>query len=175
VPCAVVRSLCRVDDTLIARWRAGAPPFDGLTVVSPEARVDELQPALGAVVGVLEASWGASGLRTMLDWHEHDGYVTSPEPATWDQLREATASVAALVDWSSDDTAVRRLWYGDGLDVVLRWCVSSDPDDFGLPPGPPAGQFDVTAVRATAEAIAALVPGATTVRAKKFFDQGWGG
>ncbi len=40
--------------------------------------------------------------------------------------------------------SLREAWYPLDFGFLLRWCLSSDPDDFGLAPGESAGQFDVT-------------------------------
>jgi hypothetical protein len=76
---------------------------------------------------------------------------------------------------SSDDTHVRRAWYPLEETLLLRWCVGSDPDDFGLAPGEPAGDLDLTGSADLVWEIAAHIPGATISSASTFFDASWAG
>jgi hypothetical protein len=114
-------------------------------------------------------------LRTLLDWHEHDGYVTSETEADWSELAEALATDDAMVDWSSDDTFVRRTWYPADFAFVLRWCVTTDPDDFGLPGEGFAAVFDLTGSSQLIETVRVVVPGADAQPAGSFFDARWRG
>jgi hypothetical protein len=164
-----------MDGALLTRWKAGITPFDDRVVISEELTVGDLLPLLAAVVSALWHAHHDAELCTLLDWHEHDGYVTSAEPASWDQVVAAVATVSDLIAWSSDDTFVRRLVYAADFSFVLRWCVSSEPDDFGLPPGQPAGQFDVTGSATVVDLVARLVPNARVERARTFFDHAWAG
>jgi len=90
-------------------------------------------------------------------------------------LLAAVSDLQKFMASSSDDTFVRRAWYSTEGDFLLRWCVSSCPDDFGLDPGEPGGDFDITGSEDLAFAIARLVPGSTLTPAGEFFDAGWAG
>jgi hypothetical protein len=155
-----------------ARWREAQPPFDGLILLSRSLRLEELRAEVAEVVAMLPR---AAEHRTFHDWHEHDGYVTETESAVWDSLEEAVSDAARFVAWSSDDTAVRRAWYPPDFGFLLRWGISSLPDDFGLPPGGPGGQFDVTASRELVKRLSAVVPEGEIRPAKEYFDAAWTG
>ncbi len=164
-----------MDDALNTRWQAGDTPFDGSILLSEECTVDELQPTVASVVAVLRREHPDAELLTLLDWHEHDGYVTSAEPVAWHEVVEATTTPERLTAWSSDDTFVRRLVYPRDFSFVLRWCISTDPDDFGLPPGRPAGQCDVAGSDGLVKLVAAEVRHADIHQAKEHFDRAWAG
>jgi hypothetical protein len=161
-----------MDAVMETRWRNGQQPFDGVILQSPSLRLEELRRGVAALVAILPRS---ANLGTSLDWHEHDGYVTYAESEPWTSLEEAVSDPASLLNWSSDDTFVRRAWYPQDFSWLLRWCVSSDPDDFGLPPGEPAGDFDLTASRELVEQGSAVVPDGRARPAKEYFDAAWAG
>ena len=161
-----------MDAVLEARWRNAQKPFDGVILQSPSLLLPELIAGVSAVVAILPR---APNLGTSLDWHEHDGYVAQPESQEWASLEEAVSEAASFVNWSSDDTFVRRAWYPPDFSWLLRWCVSSDPDDFGLSPGGPGGDFDITASRDLLERISAVVPEGRMRPAKDYFDAAWAG
>jgi hypothetical protein len=161
-----------VDAVMEARWRNAERPFSGVILQSPSLRLEQLRAGVAAAVAILPR---AASLDTSLDWHEHDGYVTAAETQPWTSLEQAVSEAAAFLAWSSDDTFVRRAWYPPDFGWLLRWCVSSDPDDFGLPPGGPAGDFDVTASRQLVKRISALVPDGQMHRAQYYFDSAWAG
>jgi len=160
-----------MDDANRRRWLDGQRPFDGVVLVSPELRSEEIRSCLVRIVPVLEASVTTQELRSFFDWHQHDGYVAPTEGASWDSLNEAVASPQSFIAASSDDTFVRRAWYPGDFSFLLRWCVSSDPDDFGLPPGEPAGDFDLTGSSQLVDQMSDLVPGARVEAAKPYFDR----
>ena len=101
--------------------------------------------------------------------------MTAAEPSTWAALEDAVSSQVKLTSWSSDDTFVRRGWYPSEFSFLLRWCLSSDPDDFGSPPGEPAGQFDITAPADLINTLATIVPRCEVNDAKPYFDRAWAG
>jgi hypothetical protein len=161
-----------VDAVLESRWREALPPFDGMILLSQSLRTDELRAEVSDVVSQLPRS---DSLNTFHDWHEHDGYVTPAQVEPWTSLEEAVSAAASFAAWSSDDTFVRRAWYRSDFSFLLRWCLSSDPDDFGLPPGTPGGQFDLTASPELIGRISALVPDGEVRPAQKYFEMVWAG
>jgi hypothetical protein len=161
-----------VDVELEYRWREGLPPFDGLIALSPVFPEEELRSHLQLVVGLLPQT---RSVTTVEDWHQHDGYLAPSVVEPYDLLVAATQDTASLGRWSSDDTHVRRAWYADDYSFLLRWCRSTDPDDFGAPPGGPAGLFDVSGSSQLIEHVVALVPGCRTLSAKDYFDGAWAG
>jgi hypothetical protein len=161
-----------VDALMESRWREELPPFDGVILLSRSLRLDELRAEVSEVVAMLPRS---ANLSTFHDWHEHDGYVAPAKEEPWASLEEAVSDATQFVGWSSDDTFVRRAWYPPDFAFLLRWCVTSLPDDFGLPPGGPGGQFDVTASHELVERLSAVVPEGEIRPAKEYFDASWAG
>jgi hypothetical protein len=161
-----------MDTVMELRWRGGLPPFAGLTLQSRSLRLEELRAEVSQVVAMLPRT---DHLSSFLDWHEHDGYVTPADDEARDSLEEAVSDGARFVSWSSDDTFVRRAWYPPDFAFLLRWCLSSDPDDFGLAPGEQAGQFDVTSSPELVERLSAVVPDGEIRPAKDYFDAAWAG
>jgi hypothetical protein len=161
-----------MDAVMEARWREGLPPFDGVILQSQSLRMDELRAQVSELVAMLPRT---NQLTTFLDWHEHDGYVTPADEKVWGSLEEAVSDPARFEVWSSDDTFVRRAWYPTDFAFLLRWCLSSDPDDFGLPPGGPAGRFDVTASPELVDQLSTVVPEGGIRPAKAHFDAAWAG
>lgn len=130
------------------RWREAVQPFDGLIVCSRPLPLAELARSLVPVVATLRQTYEGRLINTFLDWHQHDGYTVVETKTSWDELTNAVASETRLMDWSSDDTLVRRAWYCDDYQFLLRWCVSSDGADFSDGVTPPlagsCGCFDLT-------------------------------
>jgi hypothetical protein len=158
-----------VDRLADSLWRAGAAPFDGLTLVTPTLATEQLHAAASRLVGQLEDAFPQVQLHTAEDWLEHDGWVSEPEPAGWANLRSAVETVDAFVTASPEDTYVRCAWLGEGA-FYLRWHCSDEGD-------PPAGgDIDLTAdaevVRAAARELdirAEIEPAAD------FFERRWNG
>ena len=117
----------------------------------------------------------APSLNTLLDWHEHDGYIVPSEHVDSAALDDALADTDRFVAWSSDDTSVRRAWYPPDFGFLLRWCVSSEPDDWGLPYGTSGGQFDITGPRHLINRLALAVPESEIIPAKDYFDEAYRG
>jgi hypothetical protein len=159
-----------VDEALERSRREGRAPFDGLTVQSPPLRAEQLRRLLLDVVPILLPT-SAIEVVTFFDWHEHDGYIVRSENVSRQALLDALSTPDKFVAASSDDTFVRRAWYPTEAEFLLRWCLSSDPDDFGPPGGEPAGDLDVTGPADMAQTIAVLVEGSTVTAAKDFFDR----
>ena len=163
-----------MDDLMKHRWRDGEVPFNGVTVQCPPLRAEALRGLLLDVVPILLEEIDTE-LATFLDWHQHDGYITRSEVVERGALVNAVESSDAFMEASSDDTFVRRTWYPTSATFLLRWCVSADPDDFGLAAGEPAGDFDITTSTDLAKRIAAKVPGSTITTAIDFFNRAWAG
>ena len=57
-------------------WRAGTPPFDGLTLVTPALTTEQLHATASRLAGQLEDAFPHVQLHTAEDWLEHDdGFV----------------------------------------------------------------------------------------------------
>ena len=158
------------------RWRDGSQPFDGEVIVSKAAPAEGVRRSVEAVLPTLRRFYGGAELSTYLDWHEHDGWITEAEATSWKALDAAVSSREAFVAASSDDTFVRRAWYPPDHGFLLRWCISSFPEEFGLPRGgESAGQIDVTGPADLVRELAVLLPGSHVDGAKRHFDNTWRG
>lgn len=93
-----------MDRNVDGLWRAGAAPFDGLTIATPTIPTHELHVVVSRLVGILEIAFGDAALRSGEDWLEHDGFVTESEPAGWGALNASVLTVEALVEASPVDT-----------------------------------------------------------------------
>jgi hypothetical protein len=166
-----------MNQALERRWRDRLAPFNGVTLVAPPAPLAATRRLLAAITGRLRPVdlSAEDQLFTFEDWHDHDGYLTSERAATWDELGACLATDDALVSASSDDTLVRRAWYPNDFAFLLRWCVTSDPDDFGLPRDGFAGWVDVTGSPEQIQSLSDLVLGGDVRPAGDFFDATWSG
>jgi len=169
-----------VDPEFEGRWRDGRKPFDGRTLVTPLITIDLLLAVARTVVMGLRAQRPAASLRTLDDWHEHDGYVTSTEPASWDDVEAAIANKASFIEWTSDDDFVRRAWRDSDGTFYLRWfrydeSIGTPPPDYP----PVGGSLDLTGATAMVEALSCqldpLDVGIQIVDPVAYFTDGWSG
>ncbi|MEX0716734.1 MAG: hypothetical protein WD066_09110 [Planctomycetaceae bacterium] len=158
------------------RWKAGRAPFDGSTV----ARCDE--PDLGVV---REALWFACEalrewypiIHVFADWHEHDGFVTQPRAASWEEVFSWLASAESLYASRDDDDLVRVAIFPASFDWLLRYDIEGADDDwraawcdFDFTATPAASAFPLVAE------LHSRWPGYTDISpAKAFFDDSYGG
>ena len=147
-------------------------PFDGSMLVSPVRATEELRAELLGVVPRLPV---AATLNTLLDWHEHDGYVDPSESVDFTVLHDVLADSARFVGWSTTDNEVRRAWYPPDFGFLLRWCVSDEPDAWELPGGQPGGLFDITGPPELVGKLALYVPDSEILAATEYFDKRWAG
>lgn len=118
-------------------------------------------------------------LRIAHDWHEHDGYVTTATPTTWDDLAAAVANDEAFLRWSPEDDLVRRAWLADDGSFYLRWFMYDERSDLTSADPPVGGDVDLTGrselVEAGREALAELGVGTEVAPASAFFRSRWAG
>jgi hypothetical protein len=134
-----------MDKTLQDRWQTNRAPFDGKTVHPPDLlRIEELREFLIPVVRALKAVSGDNKILKLADWHEHDGYVTSPEATTWSEVEAWVASTASLYEARNTDAYVRVGIYPESLDWYFRLYVMDKDEDAELYPGI-WGNFDLSA------------------------------
>mgnify|MGYP000943660722 CR=1 FL=1 len=112
-----------MNDLLDARWRSASPPFDGSVLSVPSAQLAEGRGsiALRAVVAQLKRECPDAELRSLDDWHEHDGYLTEDEPCSWHALETLLTSDEAIAAACSDDSYVLKLVYPTSLEFCLRF------------------------------------------------------
>ncbi len=169
-----------MDSEFNQRWRAALAPFDGVTIFLEEyAPLSDLRRVLAVVVDCLHTYSPAARLFRMLDWHEHDGYVTEAVPATWQELLAITASEDALKAASMGDSYVRTAFYPEQRDFLLRFYVP-DTSDSPFPAHDDRylahyGIFDLTCQERLAIQVRKIVQeeanlALKTMPAKAFFD-----
>ena len=167
-----------VDRIAEARWRGQAPPFDAVTLSTPLLATQQLHAAAAALVGLLRVAVPDAVLHTSEDWHEHDGFVSEPQPAGWDVLELAVSSEAAFKEWSPTDTYVRRAWLADGS-FYLRWYFYDEGGSLSDATPPAGGDLDLTADRDVIADVLGLLRGsgieADVELAWDFFSRRWSG
>jgi hypothetical protein len=162
------------------RWKAGLPPFDGSTLCLEDLLpLSRLQPVLQLVVARLRQFQPERELFSLLDWHEHDGFVNAAEDTSWEDLEWIVSSRYRLLGACTGETYVRKGFFPADRDWYLRVYV---PDDSDQPPDVPerVGDSDLTCspvlsaeIRQDAEAstgVSLVLDGA-----KRYFDQYSGG
>ena len=152
-----------MDLTTERRWRSSEPPFDGVTICTELLPPPLLFPAAVAVVEALARQSKCEDLRTFLDWHEHDGYISEGAAATWSDLRSAVQDERAMRNASSTDDYVRRAWLAEDGSFYLRWWwYEAD----SAPPSGPDGSDPVEGGTVDLTASAAIIEGAAEALAK---------
>ena len=158
------------------RRQQGSSPFDGRILEVLCKSPSGMRAGLLGIVDVLiNENANPSILHTLLDWHQHDGYLTNDDVVDWEELIGALSDDARLVQWSSDDTFVRRAWYPPDFSWLLRWCISSDPSDFGTASSPAVGSYDITASAELISAARSVAPDAEIRDATEFYSATWAG
>jgi len=119
-----------LDAELNRRWLSSEPPFDGVTIHTPDfVPVSELRLLLLPVLDVLTARFGDSLLLRNADWHEHDGYVSSSSPISWSEIHSLLASDKALLAACESDTYVRLAVFPEDREFLLRIYVPDVTDN----------------------------------------------
>ena len=110
-----------MDETLMKAWRSGTAPFNGATArPSDLLPLADLSSVLRLLVATLHQRHGNTALLRLDDWHEHDGYVTSAKPITWQELAATTATPEALYEQRPRDGHVRSAVYESTGCFLLR-------------------------------------------------------
>lgn len=174
-----------MDSDFERRWRNGLPPFDGLTVTLDKyIPLTLLRQGLAVIVQSLHGSSHEDALLRLADWHEHDGFVSETEPASWQELEALLVSEETLKTASLGDTYVRRSFFPSGRDWYLRIYVPDVYDNpFHSHDDPNlvhCGIFDVSCQASLVGQIAkdlesTHIANVVTTPAKEFFDSSYGG
>ena len=173
-----MREATVVDRIAEARWRDLVPPFDALTLATPILATQQLHAAAASLVRLLRVAFPDAVLSTAEDWHEHDGFVSEPQPAGWDVLALAVGSDAAFMECSPTDTYVRRAWLADGS-LYLRWLFYDEGESLYAATPRSGGDLDLTAERDVIEDVLELLRKigieAAVEPASDFFGRRWSG
>ena len=136
-----------MDTFLELTWRSGTPPLDGYTLAPDDLLpIDQLSVALDEVLKCLIAvpRVARADVNELADWHEHDGYITSSRPTTWEKMEAFASSPSALYAGREPDEYVRRAYYDKAGSFLLRVWTPDEDDDPDMYPGR-WGHFDISA------------------------------
>ena len=120
-----------MDAILEPLWQSGMKPFHDETIYPTRAVfVREATVAMQSALDHISQYYPDTKLFAFDDWHEHDGFLVSAQPTTIEVLREQVSSPTHFVSDHSDDFAVYRAVYPEGLDFLLRYSLSEadEPD-----------------------------------------------
>jgi hypothetical protein len=166
-----------VDQKLQHAWHTEARPFDGKTLhLADLVPLDRLSLLLSAAVTALRRAYENASLLSLADWHEHDGYITSAHPITWQELEAIASSVATLYERRPGDDFVRLGFYEASGTFFLRVWVLDEDDDRDNYPGK-WGNFDLSASEALLQVVASSVPSESFLfsPALKYFNERFAG
>ncbi|WP_133239336.1 hypothetical protein [Microvirga sp. KLBC 81] len=167
-----------MDTTLEALWRTGKKPFELTLHADDLLPIKQLQEALSEIVGILKKIYSNQAMNYFDDWHEHDGYVTSSSPTTWEELERIISSEEILYAERNGDTYVNSAYYPASCDFLLRFEILDEDDDKNYPGK--WGEFDITSSPAIIKLIqshltAPAVEKLTTSLATDYFQKRYAG
>jgi hypothetical protein len=137
-----------MDAVLEQQWRMANPPFDGITLSSrDDTELSVMRTSLISIVNLLHIKFSASQLFRLSDWHEHDGYVTSSQPSSWEDLFSLLFSRETLYAAREEDSYVRTSFYPENHAFYLRIFVS---DEYVNSSHEHTGNWDLTISQAIA-------------------------
>lgn len=152
-------------------------PFDGLTIAAPDdwLRAPLAWQAVSAILHWLHARDAKASVFRIEDWHEHDGYVNTAAPTSWDALLAMCASTESLVNSGSDDTYVRIGVFPERRDWYFRFCVEYESEEVGH-----VIHFDFTSDHPLAMELKAMLESkvfgdCVVENASQYFGTSWGG
>lgn len=162
-----------MDQLLNRAWRAGDPPFDGVSLRAEDVPLAALAPLLAGVVACLHARFGDRRLWRVEDWHAHDGWVTDRRASGWEELAETCASSDTLAARAALDEFVMLAYYSDPPGLLVRFAVEEYPE----PRRERMGCFDVTLPRTEETLIDSALRnlGCARAPAKSYFDETFAG
>lgn len=165
-----------MDQEMVRRWRQGLAPFDGLHVGTDDyLPLPLLRSVLIAVGGRLQRDHPEALLLTLQDWHEHDGYVTSPRSTSWQELWSTLACDDRFYASRSSEDQVSNAFFPEDRSFYWRYHVLDEDEEPDYYPGR-HGWFDVTCAAPLARDLVEAVraEGVTEIRvqpAKQYFDR----
>ena len=110
-----------MNQSLVDRWKAAQQPFDGsvLSLYEPIPIADLLLP-VALITDELHRIYGHENLNKIQDWHEHDGYINSSSPSTWEELRSFVNSPEDLAKAYIDETHVSLGFFPESYSFYFR-------------------------------------------------------
>lgn len=145
-------------EELWARYTNSRAPFDGATLnCDSYSTVSLLITHLQTIVARLEQRFGSESIMRLLDWHEHDGYISNAEPFRWDELKALVASTERLQEaFRLGDDHVRFGFAPESYRFYLRFIVY-----FDLPE--PGSDYDLTGSDELIESVYASLNGEANI------------
>lgn len=146
------------------RWQASHPPFDGSTVVTcDDPTTDDVLEMLQVIGAQLTNRYPT--LLGFDDWHEHDGFLTEPTPATWETTIANWSDIQTLHKSCHDDDYVRIALFSPTFDWLLRFDLHSS-DSSAIEDAWPYLDFTASRNTIAADVIASITqrwPGYTCI------------
>lgn len=119
-----------MDRELDARWRSKHSPFDGdIIYLDDYIPIALLRTTLVSLVAILRQHTHVTSLYSLPDWHEHDGYIFSRQPTTWQSVEQLLDSDQSLYDARTGDTFVRVTFYPSDHSFLLRIYVMDENEE----------------------------------------------
>jgi len=132
-----------MNSALETRLKSYSHPFDGVTVYCPKhIPVSRLHEVLAAISQYLQIVFPLGSVVRLLDWYEHDGYISEASPCAWSDLDNSIASEKTLCNaFHLADSEVRIGFTTTAYDFYLRFYVWAEEA---------SGDFDLTCSEALA-------------------------
>lgn len=167
-----------MDRELEQRWRTACRPFDEAILRHEDLLpLSRLRADAEAVVKLLASQTLIHSLRTLDDWHEHDGYITTYSVVDWAELERVVSTEASMFASRQGEDHVRRAFYPEDATWLFRFYLL-DQDEDELHPGI-WGTLDLSGSGELCErALNTITTGRTDVtlgRAKQYFDHAYAG
>jgi hypothetical protein len=141
-----------VDEEFWRRWKAGASPFDGVTLWAGKPMpLSILHQALAPTAESLRQEWAREPLFTIREEYDSEGVGFIPEATAWDDLRQLVSSADALRSAANHDDCVIPSFFPESREFLLRLfvpSVTSQPKRQEW-----KGGFDLTCSKAMADRI----------------------
>ncbi len=139
--------------------------------------LSRLRAAAEAVVKLLASETLAPALRTLDDWHEHDGYVSTCSVVDWTELERLVSTETSMTASRQGDAYVRRAFYPNDATWLFRFYLLDQDEDERYPGN--WGTLDLSGPDQLCErAMNVITAGGTDVaigRAKQYFDHAYAG
>jgi hypothetical protein len=163
-----------MDTYLHYAWQLSRAPFAHETLhCIDELPLYELSRLLALLVSSLKEQYGAIPLLHVVDWHEHDGYITQNQTVDWAFLHALVLSPEALFTKVPRDEYVRLGFYDPQGTFYLRLFVADGQESLIAS----CGEFDLSGSRTLIQSTQTLLAcdSLQVSNAKQYFDARYGG
>ena len=169
-----------MDEALDKSWKNSSQPFDGETLsFSDLLPLSALRNLMVQVLDQLKRRFPRVTLQQFDDWHQHDGYTTSPQSSSWEGLEQILRSDEILYENRSPDDYIRKSFYPTTKTFLFRFYVADKDNDPEFYPGV-WGDFDLSAHPSLIAEIVTELHGEgkdklIVLKSKPFFDNNYAG